>query len=100
MTDAETSAEPIVVDFSVRPGRQQVALTAEEVAAKSALAMERSLATIEQMARKVEGTMRSLGDMRPDGVDVTFGIRFDVEAGAIITKAGIEANLEVKLRWG
>jgi Trypsin-co-occurring domain 1 len=94
-----TGDDSIIVDFPVGPGRQQVALSPEEVAAKSARALDRSMDTIRQMAARVNTTMESLGDLRPDGVQVTFGIRFDAQAGAVLTKAGIEANLEVRLSW-
>jgi Trypsin-co-occurring domain 1 len=97
--EGSAGLDSIIVDFRIGPGRQQVALSPEEVAAKSARALDRSMDTIRQMAQRVNATMDSLGEMRPDQVQVTFGIRFDAQAGAVLTKAGIEANLEVQLGW-
>lgn len=97
--EGRTGEGTIVVEFQTGPGRQRVALSPEEVAAKSARALDRSMDAIRQMVRRVNTTMDSLGDVRPDQVQVTFGIRFDAQAGAVLTKAGVEANLEVQLSW-
>jgi hypothetical protein len=36
---------------------------------------------------------------QPDEVEITFGVRLDAEVGAVITKAGMAGNFEVKLTW-
>lgn len=36
---------------------------------------------------------------QPDQVEITFGVKLDVEVGAVIAKTGVQGNLEVKLTW-
>ncbi|CRK55125.1 hypothetical protein [Alloactinosynnema sp. L-07] len=35
----------------------------------------------------------------PDEVELKFGIKLDVEAGAVIARTGAQAQFEVKLKW-
>jgi hypothetical protein len=35
----------------------------------------------------------------PACVEVSFGIKFDIQAGAIIAKTGLESSLNVKMVW-
>jgi hypothetical protein len=39
------------------------------------------------------------GTMRPDGVEIEFGVRLNAEAGAVIAKTALEGHLVVKLSW-
>ena len=39
-------------------------------------------------------------DVRPDEVQVEFGVKLNAEAGAVIAKTGVEGHLKVKLTWG
>ncbi|MEU6123671.1 CU044_2847 family protein [Streptomyces sp. NPDC047123] len=89
----------ILVEFQQRGGVRQVALNAPEAMAQSARAVDQAMETIRAMAERVRGTVARM-DLRPDGVEVTFGIKFDTEAGAVIAKAGVEASVSVTLRWG
>jgi hypothetical protein len=98
-SDALAPSEPILVELSTGPGRQQVTLKPEEVAAKSVLVLDRSMDTIRAMAERVTRTMDSVEGVRPDEVQVTFGIKFDAQAGAILTKVGVEASIQVQLTW-
>jgi Trypsin-co-occurring domain 1 len=36
---------------------------------------------------------------RPDEVEITFGVKFDARAGAVIAETGLSAHLQVKLTW-
>lgn len=35
----------------------------------------------------------------PDEIEVSFGVRLTAEAGAVIAKGGVEAHLDVTVRW-
>lgn len=49
-------------------------------------------------AAAIVGKLRTLHDP-PDKVEVTFGLKMDAEAGAILASAGMEANFKVTLTW-
>ncbi|MEU9132889.1 CU044_2847 family protein [Kitasatospora sp. NPDC048540] len=40
------------------------------------------------------------GTLRPDGVEIEFGVKLTAEAGALIARTGGEAHLTVRLSWG
>ncbi|MEV4078612.1 CU044_2847 family protein [Nonomuraea fuscirosea] len=93
------SNDAIVVEFSQRGGLRQVSLSAPEAIARSAEAVDQAMGTIRGMAERVRETVSNLA-LRPDGVQIEFGIKFDAEAGAVIAKAGVEAAVTVTLTWG
>ncbi|GAA2732474.1 CU044_2847 family protein [Streptomyces nogalater] len=39
------------------------------------------------------------GSLRPDAVEIEFGVRLSAEAGAVIAKGSTEGHLVVKLSW-
>ena len=39
------------------------------------------------------------GRLNPDEVEISFGVRLNAEAGAVISKTAIEGHLAVKLTW-
>ncbi len=93
---------PILVEFAPRPGVQQVALIGdgiEKLTEKSAEALDGAMNTIHHMARRVNAAVHSL-PQKPSTVEVEFGLKFDAEAGAILSKAGMEASVNIKLVWG
>jgi hypothetical protein len=99
MPDAQApEVSHIVVEFESRPGLQQVALSPDDIARKSAQAVDRAMETVRDMAGRVTTTLGALAEP-PSQVAVEFGIKLDVEAGALIAKAGGEASITVKLAW-
>jgi hypothetical protein len=89
---------PILVEFAPRPGVQQVALSPADWAEKSAQALDRAMGTIRQMAQRVS----ALRDALPDEftqVELEFGVKLDAEAGALLSKVGGEASINVTLTW-
>jgi hypothetical protein len=99
MPDHDTKEKPpILVDFTVGPGLKQVALSPAELARKSAEAIDSAMNTIHVMASRVISSVNDIVE-RPSQFEVTFGIKFDAQTGAIIAKAGMEASINVKLTW-
>ena len=93
--------EPILVEFAIQPGEEETSLSLSsgtELARKSAEALEKAMGTIGKMAKKTIETMDRLAN-KPTQVEIEFGIKLDVEAGALISKAGGEGNFKVKLVW-
>ncbi len=39
------------------------------------------------------------GTLRPDAVEIEFGVKLSAEAGALIAKSAVEGHLMVKLSW-
>lgn len=89
---------PILVEFALAPGVHKVVFTPANLAEKSSKAVEGALSTIHSMGEKVVATIERLTKV-PSEVEVSFGIKFDAESGAIIAKAGVEASISVKLTW-
>jgi hypothetical protein len=89
---------PVLVEFAPQPGVRGVSLKPEDIIGKSAQALDSAMNTIHHMARRVTTTIKDLAE-RPTEVEVMFGLKLDVEAGAIIAKTGGEASLNVKLKW-
>jgi hypothetical protein len=90
--------EPILVDFPVRQGVRQVALTPADIAKRSTDALDSAMTTIRAMAEKVCIAIAEI-PQKPDGVEIEFGLVFDAEVGALIAKTGVETALTVRLSW-
>ena len=88
----------ILVDLNP-PGRmQQVALKPQDLAQKSAEAINKAMNTIGNMAQRTIAAIDTVTN-KPSEVEVEFGIKLDVESGALIAKTGAEASLKVKMVW-
>lgn len=92
--------EPILVQFSEARGMQPVSLSGEDLAEKSAEALNKAMGTIREMADRVVGTIQDIKPTeRPVQVEVEFGLTLDAEAGALIAKVSTQASFNVKLVW-
>ena len=99
MSDIATNNTPqILIEFPQKPGIQQVSLTPENVSKKSANALEAAMSTIRQMSDKVAAAVKDIAH-KPSEVEIEFGLKFDVESGVLIAKTGMEAGLNVTLKW-
>lgn len=59
---------------------------------------EDALTDIQHAAAAALAVFRD-GDLKPDGVELEFGIKLNAEAGAVIAKTSLEGHLTVKLSW-
>jgi hypothetical protein len=59
---------------------------------------EDSLADVRNAAASALAVFRD-GSLRPDGIEIEFGVRLNAEAGAIIAKTIVEGHFVVKLTW-
>jgi hypothetical protein len=92
------SDEPVLVEFSLRAGEQEVHGVVEDLTMKSKLALSGAMSAIRGMASDLMDTINRMSK-KPSEVEVGFGIKFDAEAGALIAKAGTEASMNVLLKW-
>jgi len=90
---------PLLVEFELSPGAYEVSISPEDLAKKSAEAIDHAMHTIRRMAQHVMDMIDTL-PRRPTQVEVDFGIVLNSEANALIAKAGVGATLNVKLVLG
>ena len=100
-----TGEDEILVEFAPlqMPGVRQVsrvALGPEEMAGKSALALDKAMSTIRQMGNRVTQTIKSIEVVdRPNKVELEFGLKLDAELGAYVAQVSTEAGFKVVLTW-
>lgn len=99
-SDAAGETTSVLVELAPQTGQvRQVALTTpEDIAARSAEALDNAMDAIRHMARRVVDTVTPL-QIAPSSVEIEFGLKLTAEGNAIITKATIEGNLKVKMTW-
>jgi hypothetical protein len=93
-----TVNEPILVQFELGPGAYNVSNTPQDLVKKSTEALDKAMHTIQHMAERVVNTVQAM-PQQISQVEVEFGIVFTMEAGALISKAGAEATIQVKLTF-
>lgn len=71
---------------------------AGEVITSAAASFDGALAQVRKAASKAVASFRDM-DVRPDEVQVEFGVKLNAQAGAVIAKTGVDGHLKVKLTW-
>ena len=90
---------PVLVELTPAPGACDVGII-EDIEEKSAEALNCAMNTIHYMATYIVATMNSVSESsRPSKVEATFGLKLTSEGNALITKTGLEANINVNLIW-
>jgi hypothetical protein len=97
----ERSDGRLLVEFPIRPGATDVArLNTDELYRRSTEAVSKAMEHIKAMAQQVKDAVVALPEShRPSEVQVRFGLKLDMEAGAMIAKAGGEASFDVRVTW-
>lgn len=60
--------------------------------------LEKALTGVRDAAAAALGQFQKMAS-QPDAVEITFGVKLDAQAGAVIAKTGIQGHFEVKLKW-
>jgi hypothetical protein len=90
----------ILVEFEDEAGLRSVSNDPDELLNKSKAAIERSMKTIETMAKKAIETIKAIPvSERPSTFQFQFGIKMNGEAGAVVAKVGAEAAITVTMTW-
>ena len=98
--EVEDDDEIILVEFEDESGLRSVSNDPEELLEKSKMAIERSMETIQGMAKKAIKTIKAIPvSERPSTVQFQFGIKMNGEAGAVVAKVGAEAAITVTMTW-
>jgi hypothetical protein len=77
------------------PGYRPVARDTDQQPEHS---FKEALDRIRPVADGVMDALRSLA-VRPDDIEVEFGVKLSGKVGAIIASTGTEANFKIKLKW-
>lgn len=94
----QSDAGPVVVEVSeLEAGFQGVARSGEVIHDVRAR-FEDALASVRDAAVAALRTFRD-EVLKPDTVDIEFGVKFSAAAGAVIAKTAAEGHLVVRLRW-
>ncbi|MFD0342935.1 CU044_2847 family protein [Streptomyces sp. NPDC127117] len=80
------------------PGAQLVALGDDNTLARAGRTFDSALTGIRSAAESALAVFRD-GALKPDGVELEFGVKITAEAGAVIAKSSVEGHLTVKLSW-
>ncbi|MGW2257075.1 CU044_2847 family protein [Streptomyces sp. NPDC001780] len=67
--------------------------------AQAGRTLDEALQGIRTAAESAVAVFRD-GSLRPDGVELEFGVKLVAETGAVIAKTSAEGHLTVKLSWG
>jgi len=101
-----TDLPPILVEFTPRPGLQQtgiLGLSHAELAEKSSAALDSAMTVMRHMTQRFSESIQTLRQQKfgetPSEIEIEFGIKLDAEVGALLSKAGMEAAVTVKLIW-
>jgi hypothetical protein len=99
MGDDGPEHEQIVVEVSADDsGVIPVGIDPSAIARRAAVPFEESLTQVRRIADASIASLRHLTES-PDEVKVEFGIKFVADIGAVLAKAGAEANLTVSVLW-
>ncbi|GAA2227105.1 hypothetical protein GCM10010430_03060 [Kitasatospora cystarginea] len=83
--------------YGMQPvGRGSSAVTAG--VERASATFEQALAGVRVAAESALAAFRD-GSLKPDAVEIAFGVKLSAEAGALIAKTATDAHLTVKLVW-
>lgn len=88
----------LLIEVTPEPGVQEVALSAEQLAAKADEVMQKVMNAIHGVSQRCSAMFDNLPDQF-NQVELSFGVKINSEMGAIIAKAGVESTFNVKLVW-
>ncbi|MFM9369700.1 CU044_2847 family protein [Streptomyces sp. Da 82-17] len=97
--DAADGARVVVAVAEDEPvGGARLAARGEGGAVQASRTFESSLESARAAAESALRVFRD-GSLRPDAVEIEFGVKLTAEAGAVIAKSAVEGHLLVKLSW-
>ncbi|WP_405643887.1 CU044_2847 family protein [Streptomyces sp. NBC_00019] len=98
LMEFKTEGGALVVVESVdgRPGARNISRGGGPV--QAAHTFEAALDGVRAAAESALRVFRD-GSLRPDSVELEFGVKLSAEAGAVIAKGSAEGHLVVKLSW-
>ncbi len=96
----EEDDDVILVELTPTAGVRTVSVSPKVMAEKSKEAMDHAMKSIRRMARKTVKAVQEIPiSERPSTISVAFGLKLNAEGNAVVTKAGMEATLNVTMTW-
>ena len=94
--DLEDGGSVVVEMDETEPGFELVSRDGPVAAARRRF--EEALSGVRGAAEAALRAFRD-GALRPDEIEIEFGVRLNAETGAVIAKTAVEGHLTVKLTW-
>jgi hypothetical protein len=95
----ETADGAVIVEVgSQEPGFQSISRNPGQAIQDAKGCFDDALENVRNAAVSALKTFRD-GVLDPDGVEIEFGVKFNVAAGAVIARTSAEGHLLVKLSW-
>ncbi|MFF4014077.1 CU044_2847 family protein [Streptomyces sp. NPDC001843] len=88
----------VVVETADSPGGSRLVSRGEAPAERVTGTFETALDGVRSAAQSALRVFRD-GTLRPDSVELEFGVKLSAEAGAVIAKGAAEGQLVVRLSW-
>lgn len=88
----------VTVEVEEEPGVGRAARQGSGVLRDAQRSLERALSDVRGAAAAALGQFQKMAS-QPDEVEITFGVKLDAQAGALIAKTGMQGHFEVKLKW-
>ena len=95
MDDEDGTGRLVVEVDDDEPGMVRASRVGDRMR-EASVSLEEALAPIRQAA---EATLRTFQAAKPNTVELEFGVKLNASAGAVLTKAGVEGHIVVKLGW-
>lgn len=86
----------VTVELEEKPGVTQAG--GKGVLRDTQESLEKALIGVRDAAASALGQFQKMAS-QPDAVEITFGVKLDAQAGAVIAKTSIQGHFEVKLKW-
>ena len=96
-----SSSEESIILFEMNDTRGKTTATVrhpQELATKSAQGLVQAMGTIQALANRTSETLAKLPNP-PATCELEFGIKMDVNAGALVSQSADGGNLRVKFVW-
>ncbi|MHA5051338.1 CU044_2847 family protein [Streptomyces sp. SD15] len=98
LVEFKTDDGALVVVEGIEDGSGSRLVARADGTVQAARTFEGSLEGVRAAAESALSVFRD-GSLRPDSVEIEFGVKLTAEAGALIAKSAVEGHLVVKLSW-
>src|SRR5215470_7852924 len=88
----------IVVEVDEPESAGTIRAARGETIAKAEKTFEEALNKVLPVTKSIVEKLRSIGS-KPDEIEISFGVKLNTVAGAVIASASAEANFGVTVRW-
>lgn len=89
-------ASPLLVEVVGDTAGLQPAGRGDGLVKQATISLEEALANLEPGVRAVGERFQAL---KPDSIELEFGLKFTAKAGVVIASGGSEASLKVTCKW-